>query len=113
MLEKIMCAYLSTALSPVHVGLVVPEEPPAKYVVFERTRSGESDMLKSAVLAFRSAAPTLQEAAELNELLVSAVKDSVALAQISSAKLNTAYNNTDPNKKEYRWQAVFDITYYD
>jgi len=46
--------------------------------------------------------------AELKEIL----KDLIKLDEISRIKLNSDYNYTDTTTKEYRYQAVFDITHY-
>ena len=33
--------------------------------------------------------------------------------EVGSCELNSDYNYTDGTKKEYRYQAVFDLVYYD
>lgn len=62
--------------------------------------------------AFQSYAPTLYEAALLNAELKEVLKDLIKLDEISRIKLNSDYNYTDTTTKEYRYQAVFDITHY-
>ena len=52
-------------------------------------------------------------AAALNEEVVAAMAQAIILPSISRCKLNNAYNFTDTATKEYRYQAVYDITYYE
>ena len=39
------------------------------------------------------------------------MSDLIADHRISSCKLDTDYNFTDPKSKQYRYQAIFRITY--
>ena len=85
---------------------------PESYVLFEKTGSGENNLISSSTYAFQSYAPTLYEAALLNAELKEALKDLIKLDEISKIKLNSDFNYTDTTTKEYRYQAVFDITHY-
>ena len=46
-----------------------PEEPPDFYILFEKTSGGSNNYLPSSTFAFQSYAPSLYEAAALNEKL--------------------------------------------
>ena len=59
----------------------------------------------------QSYAPSLFEAAELNERVKAAMDDLILLPDIFSAKLDSDYNFTDTATKQYRYQAVYNITY--
>jgi hypothetical protein len=52
------------------------------------------------------------KAAELNETVKDLMDDIVALDEIVRSEINTDYNYTDTTKKQYRYQAVYDITHY-
>ena len=54
----------------------------------------------------------MYEAAKLNEQLKEVVERLIQLNEISNVSLNSDYNFTDTETKEYRYQAVFDIFYY-
>ena len=41
------------------------------------------------------------------------MRDTVILDDVISCKLNSDYNYTDEETKRYRYQAVFDIRYYE
>lgn len=111
MIEIVIKQYLDTHLS-VPAFLERPEKPPEKYVLFEKTGSSESNYLLSATFAFQSYAPSMYEAAQLNEELKEVAKNMLVLDEISKIKLNSDYNYTDTTTKEYRYQAVFDINHY-
>lgn len=89
-----------------------PEEPPDFYILFEKTSGGSNNYLPSSTIAFQSYAPSLYEAAALNEKLKIAVESMITLDSISKIKLNSDYNFTDTETKEYRYQAVYDINHY-
>ena len=48
----------------------------------------------------------------LNEQVKEVVEQMIELPEISGIELNSDYNFTDEETKEYRYQAVFDINYY-
>lgn len=88
------------------------DKMPESYVIFEKTSSGKRDFANSATFAFQSYAPSLYEAAVLNEKVKAAVESAIELNEISGVRLNSDYNFTDTQTKEYRYQAVFDINYF-
>jgi hypothetical protein len=111
MIEEIMLNYLNEVLTaPVYMER--PENPPSEYVIIQKLGSSKQNQICSAMMAFQSYAPTLYGAATLNEWVKGAVETSVVLPEISSAKLNSDYNFTNTASKQYRYQAVFNITHY-
>lgn len=111
MIEKILIDYLSNALS-VPVYMERPVNPPSEYVIIQKTGSSKRNQICSAMVAFQSYANTLYAAATLNEAVKTAVEGSTELPEISRAKLNSDYNFTNSASKQYRYQAVFNITHY-
>lgn len=111
MIETIVLDYLSDVLS-VPVSMEVPEDPPDQFVVIEKTGGGEENHIKSATLAIQSIAPSLYEAAVLNEDVKTAMDGIEALDSIGRSSLNSDYNFTDTASKQCRYQAVFDLIYY-
>lgn len=110
MIELIVRRYLAEALS-VPVRMEMPEHPPDALVLVEKTGSGEIDHIRRATLAVQSYAPSLAEAARLNEQVKAALRAMPDTENIGSARLNSDYNFTDTAMKRYRYQAVFDFTY--
>lgn len=111
MIEKIILDYLDQELS-VPVYMERPEEPPAQYVLLEKIGSGKRNHICDATLAVQSYAPSLYEAAELNETVKAVMESAVSLNEICRVSLNSDYNFTDTAMRAYRYQAVFDITHY-
>lgn len=111
MIEIVIKQFLDDHLS-VPSFLERPKDPPEKYVLFEKTGSGKSNYLPSSTFAFQSYAPSLYEAALLNEELKEVVESMIVLNEMSKIKLNSDYNFTDTATKEYRYQAVYDINHY-
>jgi hypothetical protein len=106
-----MLDYLNDVLTlPVYMER--PETPPGEYVIIQKTGASKQNHICSATMAFQSYSDTLCGAALLNEVVKEAVENSVTLPEISSAKLNTDYNFTNTASKQYRYQAVFNITHY-
>ena len=52
------------------------------------------------------------EAAELNDRVIETMYGLIDYDEVTHVELNSNYNYTDTTTKEYRYQAVFDITHY-
>lgn len=111
MIEKVILDYLNETLN-VPVEMEVPKNPPARYVVMEKTGSRRENLITSSTFLFRSYAPSLYKAAALNEDVKAALDNAIVLDDIARAKLNSDYNYTDTAKKLYRYQCVYDFTHY-
>ena len=124
MIEKIIYDYLAAYpdFQPVIVNNVetspgipvymeTPVDPPAEYILVEKTGSGEENQIQSAVVAVQSYADTLYRAAQINELAKTAMRGMVSLAAISRVEVNSDYNYTDTRTKKYRYQAIIGIVY--
>ena len=111
MIEKIVLDWL-TANMTVPVYAEKPEDASESYLVVNKTGSSISNHIKSATITVQSYAPSKFEAAELNELVKTAMDAIVALTAISRCQLNSDYSYPDTTTKEYRYQAVFDIVHF-
>lgn len=110
MIETTILDYLSSVL-PEPCSLEVPERPPERFVVLEKTVSSRKNFIDTASFAVQSYGPSLFEAAELNERVKAAMDDLILLPDIFSSDLDSDYNFTDTATKRYRYQAVYNITY--
>lgn len=113
MIEAVLISYLqgkTTAGSNVYAE--IPKNPPSSYIVIEKTGSSTENRITTATVAVKSYAGSLLAAASLNEEVKSAMDESPVEDDIASCKLNSDYNFTDPTSKQYRYQAVFQITHY-
>lgn len=110
MIEKIVLDYLNKTLS-VPAYMEKPANPPEKYVLLEKTGSSSENLIESATIAIQSYAGSLFAAASLNEEVKVAMNNIVALNEVMGAELNSDYNFTDTTKKQYRYQAVYELVY--
>ena len=110
MIEKILLDYLNDILN-VPVYMEVPERNIKKYVVLEKTGSSKVNKIPTATIAVQSYGPTLYDAAELNEQVKTVIESAIVLPEISAIRLNSDYNFTNPTTKQYRYQALYVITY--
>lgn len=85
---------------------------PKEYVLIDKTGGGGNSMIRNATIAIRSFSISKIGAAELNEKIIAAMLDITELGDICRCELNSDYDFTDTQRKKYRYQAVFDITYY-
>ena len=95
---------------PVYID--VPSQPGDGYVVIERTGGGETEHIRSAMVAVQSYGASKYDAASLHEDVMDAMKSLIELDEVSACELNSEYDFTDTTTKRYRYQAVFDIVYY-
>lgn len=111
MIEERVLNYLNDALS-VPCRMEMPEKVSGQFVVLEKTGTYRLNKITQATFAIQSYAPTLYDAALLNEQVKAAMEDLVERDDISRVQLNSDYNYTDTAMKYYRYQAVFVVTYY-
>ena len=109
-IEEIICKYLTDELEIV----ALPEKPsrPFHNKVFVERTGGTGQFIKETTLAVQSYGDSLYQAAILNDMVIEKMHDAVELTEITDVVLNSNYNFTDTETKEYRYQAVFDITHY-
>lgn len=111
MIEKIVKKYLDE-----HLGIPSffehEKNMPESFVIIQKTGGGGSDYVRSSTFAFQSYAPSLQKAAELNEIVKKTIENLVSVNEVSGVHHNSDYNFTDTESKRYRYQAVYDINYF-
>ena len=112
MIEIIIKNYLAEKLS-MPVVLEVPADPPKSFILLEKTGSSREEHIDLAMLAIQSYAPSMYEAAKLNERVKAAMDSAAELDAVSASRLNSDYNFTDTSTKRYRYQAVYDLVYFD
>lgn len=113
MIEILLRNYLSENLSaPVYLEYPEGETVPKEHVMIEKLGSMTRNHITSTSIAIQSYGGRLCNAMQLNEEVKAAMKNIVRLNEIGSARLNSDYDFTDTEKKQYRYQAVYDITHY-
>lgn len=112
MIEKTVLDYLKRKLNNVPVYLEIPSNRPKKYVFIQKTGSAEQDHIETAMFTVQSYDETLYKACVLNETVKDAMEDIVELDEVGAIRKNSDYPFPDADRKEYRYQSVFEITHY-
>ncbi len=111
MLEKIVLDYLN-ARSELPPTVTERNGQKGECIVIEKVGGSETNHIKRSSLAVQSYADSMFRAAEINELVIAAMKEIIELPKISRCHLDSNYNYTDTQTKKYRYQAVFDLYHY-
>lgn len=93
------------------IGVEAPEQF-TNYVLVDQTGSSTRNHITTATVAVQSYGASLLDAMELNETVKAAVFSFAGQDEVAGVRLETDYNFTNTATKQYRWQAVFQITHY-
>lgn len=110
MIEEIVKNELDASFTTI---FELPEELPAyPFLVVQKTGGSESNYIKRSMIAVQSYGATLYQAAQTNEAVKRLMAALPRRNEVISVRLNADYNYTYAATKQYRYQAVFDITHY-
>ena len=110
MIEKIVLDYLNEKID-VDCYMEAPKNK-TTFIIIEKTGSRQDDRIFEATIAIQSYAKSMYKASELNEKVKAAMLDITELNEICRCRLNSDYNYTDIETKQYRYQAVYDLIHY-
>lgn len=110
MIETLLIDYLSQNLE-VFVGMEAPEQTTG-YVLVDKTGSSRTNHIVTSTVAIQSYGASLYDALLLNAQVVEAMEGFLELDTVTRVELQTDYNYTNTATKQYRWQAVYQITHY-
>ena len=112
LIEATVISYLSRALESDNVYAERPVNLPDEYYIVEKTGGDEENHINTALIAIQCVSSvSLLNAAMMCHLVETAMKSFISESNVSKCKLNSSYNFTDTASKQYRYQAVYDITY--
>ena len=111
MIELIVKDYLTKYLG-IPIVFEHQKNLPKRYILIQKTSGKRENFLKESTIAIQSYAETLFESAKLNEKIKDLMYDLIMVDEVSKVSLNSDYNYTNLETKEYRYQAVFDIYHY-
>jgi len=113
MIEARIIEYLAETLD-IPVYAEVPEgNTGGEFLVVEKTGSRRTNYIDEATIAVQSYADSLADAAELNQLVKTAMLNLWTQDDVSAVRLNSDYNFTDTTTRRYRYQGVYVVTYYE
>lgn len=117
-IEKTLIDYLiSQNIDDVNgeVYPMTPKQPlPDNYIVIDKTGSRLENGIPTATIAIQSiSSESLQKAIQINDAVKNAMKGFPQIENVFGVHLQTDYNFTNSLTKQYRYQAVFSVTYID
>ena len=112
MIEKTILDYMTERLAPIRVVMEIPADKPSEFVLIEKTGSSLENHLYDSMFAVQSYSASMYDAALLNDKVKEAMLEAITLDEVSAVRLNSDYNFTNASTKQYRYQAVFDISHY-
>ena len=112
MIETTVKSYL--VANNITAYLEMPEDyPGGKFCTIEKTGGGYEQGLSTATITIQSYGNCLADAASENVAVKNAMLAINSLPSITRVELNSDYNFTDTATRRYRYQAVYDLTYYE
>ena len=112
MIETILYNYLKAAEMSADIYMEQPKVKPAAFFLLEKTGGSRENHINESTFIVQSYGKSLAEAANMNEEVKATMLNAITLDDVSRVEINSDYNYTDPTTKDYRYQAVFVITYY-
>ena len=111
MIEEVILNYLRENAFSCYMSM--PEKPSGNFCILEKTGDSPDEGIYTATLAVQSYGHNACDHDGTLGFVVQAMLAADALPEISACELNTEHNFPDTTRKLPRYQAVFDITYYD
>lgn len=111
MLEVTIKQFLETRVN-VPVYLEVPADAAKEYYAIERVGGSEDEKIFHSSVTIESVGKSLYSAALMDENLYNIMCDLPTMPDVSSINLNSHYNATDTERKQYKYKALFDINHY-
>lgn len=87
-------------------------EVTANYILLDQTGTSRTNHIITTTIAVQSYGTSMLDAMQLNETVKEAMEGFATLNNVTRVELETDYNFTDTTTKQYRWQAVYQITHY-
>jgi len=82
------------------------------FILLDQTGTSQENHITTTTIAVQSYGASLWDAMQLNEKVKASMERFAGLNNVARVELETDYNFTNTETKQYRWQAVFNITHY-
>jgi hypothetical protein len=114
MIEPILIKFLSAKLGLTVTAEKQTGEVTGPAVVIDKTGSSESNHISTATVAIQSYDVSKLKASMLNDRVKAAMRTiAEEVTEVTSCSLNSDYSYMNTVTKEYRYQAVYDLVYYE
>lgn len=112
MIEELIINHLNEGLSGVCASAMIPAVRPALFVTVERTGGSIENHVKQGMFVTDCYAGSVLDAALLCETVILLMETLPEHDEVASVRLNSHYNDTDTELHEYKYGALFEVTYY-
>ena len=110
LIEKTIRDYLIEKIPNVPIEVEVPKNT-SKFVVFRVIDRGKVNLINAVTVEFFSYGSSKVEAAELDDLVRTAMEEIVELDSIFSSKIGGGNDDYDEELKKDRYRAYFNLTF--
>ena len=111
-IEKVIVDHLNEGLDGVQAHVTIPNRRPDSFVVVERTGGNIENHVKYGMFVTDCYGPSVLAAADLCDTVISLMESLIEHDEVASVRLNSHYNDTDTALHEFKYGALFEITYY-
>ena len=114
MIEKLIVDHLNEGLEGIKAHSLIPAKRKAPFVVVERTGGSIENHIRIGLFVADCYGSSLLEAAELCESVIELMLQLPEEhgGEVSAVRVNSHYNDTDTELHEYKYGALFEVTYY-
>ena len=112
MIEVAIRNYLVNELKDVPVYMEYPQTPESKFVVLRLADGGRINLIDAATFFVTVYADTLYEAADLKEIVKTAMFDACTLPAISKSTIGQEQAGTDSANHKFTYNLTFNFYYY-
>lgn len=106
MIEATLIDFLMDQLDIDDVYAEVPLDPPASFIVIERTGGTRDDRIWSSTIAIQSYGSSLAAAADLNEDVLNALESLAVRGTVTGYRITGSYPYPDTVRQRPRYQTV-------
>lgn len=110
-IESFIIQHLNQSLDEVSAYGLVPAERPNTFVVLERTGGTIEHFLHHSFFVTDCYGETLEEAVNLSEKVIEAMKTLPLHGRVTHVSINSIYNDTDTETHEYKYGVLFEVTH--
>lgn len=113
MIEVTIREYLEDNLTDVPVLLEKPKVKEPAYVIIRDIDAGRTNQISALTLSFTIGSDSMYKAKVLCDQVQNLLLESIALPQISSAKLGGMNGGAVASESVYEYEIIFNFYYYD
>ena len=101
------------ALLSLNVYMEKPKDAPEEFYVIQFVKGGNQHGLAEMSIIAQSYGKTMYRACDMNKDMEAALESLISEEYIRDISRNGSYPYNKPDTKQYRYQCLFDVSYYE